>query len=209
VHMAYLGELGLDTRLMSECTVTHMSTTSIQLSTAEARRVTVIDSSIAVFSQSGYLGTPVTAVAEHARISPAYVFKLFPSKESLFVAALERCFVRIEEALDRGAAASPSQQPAAILDAMGGAYAELIADRSLLMLQVHAQSAAHVPEIGAALRTGLERITTFTKTRSGAADADVQRFIAYGQLCHLIVTAGLDGIPADWARLLTDGIRHP
>jgi AcrR family transcriptional regulator len=186
-----------------------MPTSSIQLSTAEARRVTVIDSSIAVFSQSGYLGTPVTAVAEHARISPAYVFKLFPSKESLFVAALERCFTRIEEALDRGATASSSQKPAAILDAMGGAYADLIADRSLLMLQVHAQSAAHVPEIGAALRKGLERVTTFAKSRSGGSDADVQRFIAYGQLCHLIVTAGLENIPADWARLLTAGIRHP
>lgn len=186
-----------------------MPATSIQLSTAEARRVTVIDSSIAVFSQSGYLGTPVTAVAEHAKISPAYVFKLFPSKESLFVAALERCFSRIVEALELGANASQGQKPAAILDAMGGAYAELIADRSLLMLQVHAQSAAHVPEIGTALRNGLERITTFTKTRSKASDADVQRFIAYGQLCHLIVTAGLETIPADWAHLLTDGIRHP
>jgi AcrR family transcriptional regulator len=186
-----------------------MPTTSVQLSTAEARRVTVIDSSIAVFSRSGYLGTPVTAVAEHAKISPAYVFKLFPSKESLFVAALDRCFARIEEALARGAETSVSQKPAAILDAMGGAYAELIADRSLLMLQVHAQSSAHVPEIGTALRNGLERITTFTKIRSRASDADVQRFIAYGQLCHLIVTAGLENISADWARLLTDGIRHP
>lgn len=186
-----------------------MSTPPIQLSTAEARRVTVIDSSIAVFSQSGYLGTPVTAVAEHAKISPAYVFKLFPSKESLFVATLERCFTRIEEALARGADSSSSQTPAAILDAMGDAYAELIADRSLLMLQVHAQSAAHVPEIGTALRNGLEHITTFAKTRSGATDSDVQRFIAYGQLCHLIVTAGLENVSAAWAHLLTDGIRHP
>jgi hypothetical protein len=37
----------------------------------------------------------------------------------------------------------------------------------------------------------------------------VQRFIAFGQLCHLIVTTQLDGRPEDWAQLLTHGIRHP
>ena len=92
---------------------------------------------------------------------------------------------------------------------MGGAYADLIADRSLLMLQVHAQSAATVPEIGAALRRGIESITTLVRSRSGASDEAVQRFVAYGQLCHLIVTTGLDEVPAEWARLLTAGIRHP
>ena len=179
------------------------------LSTAEERRETVIASAIDVFGASGYLGTPISAVAEHARISPAYVFKLFPGKEKLFVAALDRCFDRIEDALDTGAAASASQSPSDILYTMGDAYAELIADRSLLMLQVHAQSAAAEPEIGAALRRGMARITRFTKTRSGATDDEVQRFIAFGQLCHLIVTAGIESDSSDWARILTAGIRHP
>lgn len=179
------------------------------LSTADERRETVIASAIDVFGASGYLGTPISAVAEHARISTAYVFKLFPGKETLFVAALERCFDRIEEALEVGAAASEGQSPSDILWAMGDTYADLIADRSLLMLQVHAQSAASVPEIGAALRRGLARITRFTKTRSGATDDEVQRFIAFGQLCHLIVTTGIEDAGDDWARILTAGIRHP
>jgi AcrR family transcriptional regulator len=179
------------------------------LSTAEERRETVIASAIEVFGASGYSSTPISAVAEHARISTAYVFKLFPGKETLFVAALDRCFDRIEEALELGAAASAGPSPAEILYAMGDAYADLIADRSLLMLQVHAQSAASVPEIGAALRRGLARVTRFAKTRSGAPDDDVQRFIAFGQLCHLIVTTGIDGDSSDWARIVTAGIRHP
>lgn len=186
-----------------------MATAPSTLSTAQARREAVIDSAVVVFAQSGYLGTPVTAVAEHARISPAYVFKLFPNKEGLFVAALQRCFDLIQTALGRGAEASADQTPEGVLWAMGGAYAELIADRSLLMLQVHAQSAATVPEIAGALRTGLGQITTFVQTRSGAPDEAVQRFIAYGQLCHLITTAGLDEEPAAWAQVLTHGVRHP
>ena len=179
------------------------------LSTAQVRRETVIQSAVMVFAQSGYLGTPVTAIAEHAQISPAYVFKLFPSKEQLFIAALERCFALVMAALARGAEASADQTPDDILWAMGGTYAELISDRALLMLQVHAQSAASVPEIGMAFRQGLKDITLFVKTRSGAADEQVQRFIAYGQLCHLVVTASLEDDASAWTHLLTAGLRHP
>ncbi|KQO64417.1 TetR/AcrR family transcriptional regulator [Curtobacterium sp. Leaf261] len=185
----------------------------ISLSTADARRHTAVDSAITEFARTGYIGTPVTRVASAAGISPAYVFKLFPRKEELFVAALDRCFERIIDALTAGAAsAAPDADGDAVLYTMGGAYAELIADRSLLMLQVHAQSAADVPEIGDALRRGLARVTTFAKERSGGSDDAVQRFVAYGQLCHLIVTTDLDAEPhaaTAWAGILTAGFRHP
>ena len=179
------------------------------LSTAELRRPKVVASAVRVFARSGYLGTAVAQVAADAGISTAYVFKLFPSKESLFVAALESCFDSIEEALQRGADTSADPTPIGLLDSMGDAYAGLISDRSLLLIQVHAQSAADVPEIRDALRRGLERTTRFASSRSGAPDSEVQRFIAYGQLCHLIVTLGLDDIPDHWARLLAEGIQHP
>lgn len=186
-----------------------MSATGSLLSTAEARRETVLASALAVFAHSGYLGTPITAVAAHAQISPAYVFKLFPTKEVLFVATLQRCYDLIQAALVRGADASADQTPEGVLRAMGGTYANLIADRTLLMLQVHAQSAADVPEIRSALRQGLQQITTFVQTRSGASDEAVQHFIAYGQLCHLVVTAGLEQDTPAWAHVLTAGLRHP
>ncbi len=49
----------------------------------------------------------------------------------------------------------------------------------------------------------------FAKERSGAPDDDVQRFIAFGQLCHLIVTTALDDETGEWARIVSAGIRHP
>jgi AcrR family transcriptional regulator len=178
------------------------------LSTSENRREAVIESAISVFAASGYLGTPVTDIAKHARISTAYVFKLFPSKEELFVAALERCFELILAALAKGADECADQVPEAILFAMGGAYAALIADRNLLLLQIHAQSAAGVPAIGKAFCKGLEAVVRFVKSKSNAPDELVQRFVAYGQLCHLITTMGIEKSPAPWARVLTKGIRH-
>lgn len=180
----------------------------VVLSTSEARQEAVIRSAMEVFAVNGYLGTPVTDVAKRAKISPAYVFKLFPSKEALFIAALERCFELVLAALAKGADESADQEPEAVLSFMGSAYAGLIADRKLLLLQIHAQSAASVPEIGKAFRKGLEAVTSFVKSRSNASDEMVQRFVAYGQLCHLITTAGLEKDTASWARVLSHGIRH-
>jgi AcrR family transcriptional regulator len=169
----------------------------------------VINSAIAVFAKSGYLGTPIAAVAKHAEISTAYVFKLFPTKEELFVGALEQAFELIHSTLIHGADASADQTPDGVLSEMGAAYAALISNRDLLMLQVHALSVADVPEIGAAFLKGLQRITRSVKTRSGASDEAVQRFFAYGQLCHLITMLSLDDNSSAWARTLTKGMRHP
>lgn len=168
----------------------------------------MIASAIHVFAVSGYLGTPISAVAEHAGISPAYVFKLFPGKKQLFVAALDRCFELIREALAEGAEAASSAEAEDVLDAMGGAYADLIVDRDLLMLQVHALSAADVPEIGEAMRRGMAETTRFASNRSGGSARQVQRFFATGQLCHLVTTLQLDQVDQPWARTLDMDIRH-
>lgn len=190
----------------SECTVTHVSTG--KLSTAESRRPAIVAAALRGFSRGGYGGTTVADIARDAGISSAYVFKLFPGKERLFVAAVDDCFDRIEATLESAAASSHAATPPEVLDAMGDAYAELITDRTLLLIQVHAQSVASVPAIGDALRDGLARITRVAKDRSGADDAAVQRFIAYGQLCHLIATADIAEVDAEWARTLSSGIRH-
>ncbi|MEI3865675.1 helix-turn-helix domain-containing protein [Microbacterium sp. CCNWLW134] len=179
------------------------------LSTADSRRPLVAAAALREFGRGGYHRTTVADVAREAKISPAYAFKLYPRKESLFVAALDECFDRIIAALAEGADASESPLPADVLEAMGDAYAALIGDSALLMLQVHAQSVAEIPEIGDALRAGLARVVDFARARSAGTDEDVQRFVAYGQLCHLIVTARLEGVTADWARLLLKGMSHP
>lgn len=185
------------------------TTRSSILSTADARRPLVAAAALAEFARGGYYATTVADVAREAKISPAYVFKLYSGKEALFVAALEACFDAIIAALEEGADAAVDQSPENVLEAMGDAYAQLISDRTLLMLQVHAQSVAEIPVVGEALRAGLARVTMFAKNRSGGADDDVQRFIAYGQLCHLIVTTQLDGRPDEWTKLLTRGMSHP
>lgn len=148
-------------------------------------------------------------VAREAGISTAYVFKLFPGKEQLFVVAVDACFDQIEATLASADTSHGESSPTAVLDKLGDAYADLIADRTLLLIQVHAQSVAGIPAIGDALRRGLARITQFAKERSGGTGLDVQRFIAYGQLCHLVVAAGVADIDEEWATILSHNLRHP
>lgn len=180
----------------------------IILSDADTRREAVVEAALVAFADAGFVATPVTAVAAIAGISQAYVFKLFPTKEGLFVAAVERCYDRIEQTLDRSASTADDGTSDEILFAMGEGYASLIADRNILMIQVHAQSASDIPAIREAVRRGLARIVRFAKQRSGASDDAVQRFIAFGQLCHLITTAEVYDLGEDWARLLARNIRH-
>lgn len=192
-------------RIASECIVTHMKRT---LCTADVRRSAVIESAIFVFAKTGYLGTPIATVAKHAKISPAYVFKLFPTKEQLFVAALDATFTLIQIALSDNAEGAENQSSDQLLQGMGAAYAGLIEDRNLLLIQVHALSAADVPEIATAFRNGLQMMVTFVKSRTGASDEAVQRFFAYGQLCHLITTLSIRGERTLWEQMLTAGMRH-
>lgn len=178
-------------------------------STADAQRSRVVGHAVRVFARTGYHATPVTDVAQAAGISPAYVFRLFPGKLGLFLAAVEHCYALMRSAMEDGAKAAPAgADPGQVLEAMGDAYVQLIRDRDVLMLALHAQSASEVPQIREAVQRGVGEVVSTVRVLSGADEPAVQQFMAVGLLCQLIVTADLDRVDADWARTLTAGIRH-
>jgi AcrR family transcriptional regulator len=197
-----------------ECILNFMVGTERIRSSAGVRREQVLAAALPVFAVSGFEGTPVTAVAEAAGISQGYVLRLFGTKLGLSVAVVDRCYQRIRAVLEDAADAAHAHaggvaEPAAVLDAMAHAYGDLIADRTLLMVQVHAQSASATPEIRQAVQSGLRSLVDRARERSRASESQLQRFFAFGQLCHLIVTAELGEIDAPWARVLTHGMHHP
>ncbi|CAM2939919.1 TetR/AcrR family transcriptional regulator [Saccharomonospora xinjiangensis] len=180
-----------------------------QLSTAEERRHVVLETAVRAFAERGYFGTTTANVAEQAGISQAYVYRLFPDKETLFVEVVEHCFARIRQSFADGAAAARGDSPDAVLGAMGEAYARLITDRDLLLLHMHAQCAGvAVPVILDAVRRGYAGLVEYVRGVSGASDSLVRDFFARGMLCHLVVATGATQLDADWARTLTAGIRH-
>jgi AcrR family transcriptional regulator len=176
------------------------------LSTAEERTDALVAAAVTVFARAGFHATPTTAVAQEAGISTAYAFKLFPTKVDLFVAAVDACYDRIVATLR--SAARPGVTGTAVLDDLGSAYAALIADRTLLMLQVHALAATTEPQIRDAVRRGVARTVEVSRELSGAPAADVQRFLAVGQLCHLLTAIDAFSLDEPWAAAVTEGIEH-
>ncbi|MCK2240455.1 MULTISPECIES: TetR/AcrR family transcriptional regulator [unclassified Crossiella] len=186
-----------------------MSPTGRVLSTADERRETVLRTAVGAFAAKGYYGTTTTEVAKLAGISQAYIYRLFPNKEALFVAVVQRCFDQIQEALTGGAAAVEASAPEVVLSAMGEAYARLVADRDLLLLQLHAQAAAASDElVRAAVQRGYARLVEYVRDASGGTDYQVQEFFSRGALCHLVVAMGAEQVDAPWAETLSAGIRH-
>jgi AcrR family transcriptional regulator len=195
------------TDYVSESTFTYMATLPTHRSTAQVRRRQVLDAATTVFARTGYHTTTIADVAEATGISQGYVMRLFGSKLDLFVAVVDDCNERVTMRLSESADQVAGEPPEVVLGAVNDAYADMIADPNLIMVQVHAQSATQVPEIRDAVRRGLERVINSVSERSRASDAQVQRAMAFGMLCQLIVAADLTDIRMPWAQILTEGIR--
>ncbi|XVV06171.1 TetR/AcrR family transcriptional regulator [Actinosynnema sp. CA-248983] len=181
-----------------------------RLSTADERRETVLRTALATFGAKGYYGTTTGEVAKAAGISQAYVYRLFPDKQTLFLAVVERCFARIRESLADGVASASGTSPDAILFAMADAYAKLIAhENALLLVQMHAQCAAiSEPSVREVVQRGYARTVEYVRGVSGADEESVQVFFARGMLCHLVVAVDASHVDAPWAQTLSMGIRH-
>src|SRR5204862_4098233 len=113
-------------------------------------------------------------------ISHAYLFRLFPTKTDLFNAVAERCFQGIIDVF--GKAAAGAERGEETLQAMGGAYIDLLADRTRLLLQLQTWSACDEPRIRKAVQRGWEQLYSFVERESGAEPGAVRQFFATGML---------------------------
>lgn len=164
--------------------------------TAEERRGEIIAAARIEFAQGGLAGTSTDAIARRAGVSQPYLFQLFGTKKALFIAVVRSCFglsTRHFQAAGRSARAG-SSDPAAILLAMGRSYGELIADRNLLLLQLHAYAACSDPEIRDIVRDEFGRLYREVARLSGADEQALEQWFAYGMLCNVATATGLGNI---------------
>ena len=105
---------------------------------ADERRNAIIDAAIVEFAVSGLHGTPTETIARRAGISQPSIFRLFGSKQELFLAALERVSDRIASTFRAAAGATDG----GVLEAMGHSYATVLAGRDELFLLLQAVAAS-------------------------------------------------------------------
>jgi len=168
---------------------------------AEERRGSVLDAAVAEFAKGGLAGTSTEAIAARAGISQPYLFRLFPRKKDLFIAAYRYAFDEIES---RFTEASHGLSGSEALDAMANAYHELLADRDLLLCQLHTYAACDDPEVREMAQQCFGRLWRVAETRSGADPNDIRVFFAMGMLWNVAVALDLPGLDQGWAQAIMD-----
>jgi AcrR family transcriptional regulator len=165
--------------------------------TADERRTSVLRAAMAEFAKGGYAGTSTDAIAVAAGISQPYLFRLFGTKRDLFIATMGLMHARIESAF-RHAAQGLSGVDAMI--AMGAAYKELLGERDLLMVQLHAFAASEDEEVRRAAREGLRHLWTVAGELTGLPDEDLRAFFAQGMLLNVMAAVDAAALDESWVR---------
>ena len=71
------------------------------------RREEILDVATAIFAQRGYPRTDVQSVADKIGVGKGTIYRYFPAKRDLFLAAVDRGMGRLSARLDPGAAQAP------------------------------------------------------------------------------------------------------
>jgi AcrR family transcriptional regulator len=156
---------------------------------AEDRREQILSAAVIEFAEGGLEGTSTDAIARRAGISQPYLFRLYTTKKALFVAAVERTFLRCVETF-RSAADGLTGEAAK--EAMGAAYMQLLSDRTFLQVQMQAYASCADPDVRAATRAGFNQLWDEAVVLTGLAEPSIHEFFAQGMLLNVAAAMGLD-----------------
>ncbi|GAA2500737.1 helix-turn-helix domain-containing protein [Streptomyces longisporus] len=160
------------------------------------RRESVIRAAIAEFARTGYRGTSTAAIAKRVGVTQPYLFRLFPDKKAIFVAALVRSADDTRLAFERAADGVADGERA--WQVMADAYAQLISTRPetlLMQMQAYATVAAAEAQgddlVGEVVRAGWMSIWETVHLSLGADAETTASFFACGMLGNALTAIGL------------------
>jgi AcrR family transcriptional regulator len=167
----------------------------------------VIEAAVRAFASGGLAGTSTEEIARLAGVSQPYLFRLFGSKQQLFIAALGRMFERIGSTFEE-AARQPRPDAAdydPVLAAIGQAYGDLVADRTLLRLQLHAFAACDDPAVRDFVRAQFASLVARVSALSGQPASGLREFFAEGMLMNVAAAMDLSEADVAWQRICEGG----
>jgi len=171
---------------------------------APARRENILDAAITVFARSGYRETATATIAAELGVSEPTIFRHFPTKRALYLAAIDRSAEITMRHWEEIAARSTSAL-AALLEMGQWYFAELQRDSQHLRLRFRSYSEATDVEVGARVREHFRaafdfvfRLYEAARTAGEiAAATDVRAhtwlFMAIGTLLDVTQILGLRG----------------
>jgi AcrR family transcriptional regulator len=168
-----------------------MAAAPTRRTSAEQRREEILTIAIEHFAIGGYAGTSTDAIAREAGISQPYLFRLFRTKQELFLACDARACEKLLETFRRAAGgATPGEK----LAAMGRAYTdELLPDRHAVLMMMQGFAAAGAdPDIRAHVRQTFRDMATEVGELGGVAAGEVWAFFANGMLLNIVAALELE-----------------
>ncbi|MGA5895070.1 TetR/AcrR family transcriptional regulator [Streptomyces venetus] len=161
---------------------------------AEERRESVIRAAMTEFARGGYHGTSTEAIAKRVGVSQPYLFRLFPGKQAIFLAAAQRCMEDTVRTFEETAKGLDGEEA---LHAMANAYTKLIADQpELLLMQMQTCAAVAAAEqegdraFGEVVRSEWMRLWDAVHLPLGADLDETTTFLAHGMLINCLVAMG-------------------
>lgn len=161
---------------------------------ADERRESVIRAAMSEFAYSGFNGTSTETIARRVGVSQPYLFRLFPNKQAIFLAASRHCIEGIRRLFADAAADMPQDEK---LSAMATAYQQMIhddPDRMLMQMQtcVAVASAEAIGDhaFGEAVRASWQSLWDTIHVELGADVNETTTFLAYGMLANTLVAIG-------------------
>ena len=165
---------------------------------ADERREAVLEAAFTAFAAGGLHGVSTDEIARAAGISQPYLFRLYRTKQELFLAAIERGFERTLSTLQQAAV---GRHPDEIFKAMGDAYETLLlGDRRILLMQMQSYAACDDHDMRAVVRRGYGELYTYVERVSGKTDDDVRLFFAMGMLMNVLAAMDAGGLDEGWAQ---------
>jgi AcrR family transcriptional regulator len=172
--------------------------------TAEERREEVLAAAIIEFAAHGLYGASTEVIAERAGISQPYVLRLFKTKKSLFLAAVEHVTGQIMRSWGTALAGVDGSVPPHLrLQMLGERYAGFVGEVNALRLVLQSFSSAEDPEVRALSHRCLKMMHAWVAEKSGAEPIAIQQFFAYGMMLTVAasIRAGEAAETEDWARM--------
>jgi AcrR family transcriptional regulator len=157
--------------------------------TADERRETAIRAAVTEFGMTGYSGTSTGVIAKRMGVSQPYLFRLFPNKKALFLAAAERCLRNIQQYFEE---MTEGLEGEAAFQAMCGSYSELISggDNLRMQLQMYVASVDD-DEIREFCRKGWMELWSYVVARTGVSEGQAAEFFGTGMLVNVLVALGI------------------
>ncbi|WP_248925524.1 TetR/AcrR family transcriptional regulator [Paenibacillus hamazuiensis] len=157
------------------------------------RKAEIISAAIEIFAEIGYYRATTAQVAERAKISQPYIFRFFPTKEALLLAALEVSWERIIQSFKRVVESAPADQlEGRLIEAYEGILAE---HNNEILLQMQAQT-IQADVIRDAMQAGFREVRQIVLEafrHAGIAKPEERTllFLARGMLCNISMALGL------------------